>query len=178
MRHALELFSDAQQRLHQQSAYGLGRPFLKVIVMHGRNGASRAKIPDRNGPQHDVQSIAASQLTLNFEPGLPERFPTLREFVAFRVQELKLNEKTLASDMDLSPTVLSRKLRPSEHDTSRLTVDDLEAYIRVTRDTTPLEYLAAKFMDSPDGRKARALSRFETILAQAEDAMRLLRSAA
>jgi hypothetical protein len=178
LRGPLKRRGTCQQQLDQQHAHSVPRPFLKVIVMHSRNGASRAKIPDRNGPQGDMQSVAASQLTLNFEPALPERFPTLREFVAFRVQELKLNEKTLASDMDLSPTVLSRKLRPSDHDTSRLTVDDLEAYIRATRDTTPLEYLAAKFMDSPDGRKARALSRFETILSQAEDAMRLLRSAA
>jgi hypothetical protein len=124
-----------------------------------------------------MTSLSASQLTLNFEPELPERFGTLREFVAFRIHEMRVNAKTLASDMDLSPSVLSRKLHPSEHDTSRLTVDDLEAYIRVTKDTSPLEYLAAKYMDSPDARKARALSRLETVVAQAEQAMRALKDA-
>jgi hypothetical protein len=124
-----------------------------------------------------MTSVSASQLTLNFEPELPERFGTLREFVAFRIHEMRVNAKTLASDMDLSPSVLSRKLHPSENDTSRLTVDDLEAYIRVTKDTSPLEYLAAKYMDSPDARKARALSRLETVVAQAEQAMRALKDA-
>jgi hypothetical protein len=124
-----------------------------------------------------MQPPPAGQLTLNFEASLPERFPSLREFVAFRVQELKLNEKNLSAEMDLSPSVLSRKLRPTKDDTSKLTVDDLEAYISATKDTAPLEYLAAKFLDSPQARQARALSRFETILSQAEDAMRLLQGA-
>lgn len=125
-----------------------------------------------------MQSDDASQLTLSFEPTLPETFASLREYLGFRIQELKLNAKTLAGDMDLSPTVLSRKLKPAEGDTSRLTVDDLEAYIRVTGDTAPLEYLAAKFMDTPAARQARALSRFETVIAQAESAMRALKAVA
>jgi len=146
--------------------------------MHGRHGASRAQKADRNGPQHGLQSDAANQLTLSFEPTLPETFASLREFVAFRVQELKINAKTLAADMDLSPTILSRKLKPGDGDTSRLSVDDLEAYIRATNDTAPLEYLAAKFMDTPTARQARALSRLETLLAQVENVAAGLRSAA
>ena len=138
----------------------------------------RASKADRNGPQRGLQSDDGSQLTLNFEPSLPERFGSLREFIAFRVHELKLCAKSLASDMDLSPTVLSRKLKPGEGDTSKLSVDDLEAYIHATKDTAPLEYLAAKFMDSPDQRKARALSRVETLLAQLESAAASLKGAA
>jgi hypothetical protein len=176
-----EVVGRAPGARHEQPAHGAGSPFFVAevaMLAHARNGASRAAKADRNGPQHVVQSSSASQFTLNFEPTLPERFKTLREYVAFRVQELKISEKTLAADLDLSPSVLSRKLRPGEHDTSRLTVDDLEAYIRTTKDTAPLEYLAAKYMDTPAARQARALSRFETVLAQAEDAVRLLRGEA
>lgn len=143
--------------------------------MHGRNGAGSRGKDDRNGPQSDFQS---AQLTLNFEPSLGERFTSLRAFVAYRVQELKINAKTLAADMDLSPTVLSRKLNPGDGDTSRLTVDDLEAYIKATKDTAPLEYLASKFVDTPEQRKARALARFETVIAQAEEAIRSLKEVA
>ena len=145
--------------------------------MHARSVTPHASKADRNRPQRGLQSDDANQLTLSFEPTLPETFPTLREYVAFRVQELKINAKTLAADMDLSPTILSRKLKPTKDDTSRLTVDDLEAYIRSTNDTAPLEYLAAKFMDTPTARQARALSRLETLLAQVENVAAGLRAA-
>lgn len=143
--------------------------------MHAKHGASRASKADRNGPQHGLQPHEPTQLTLCFEPSLPERFASLREFVAFRVQEMKLNAKTLASDMDLSPTVLSRKLKPADGDTSRLTVDDLESYIAATNDVAPLEYLAAKFLDTPEARKVRTLSRLETLLQQIEGGIALLK---
>lgn len=147
--------------------------------MHAANGAARALKTDRNGPQRGLRSATEpSQLTLNFEPSLPETFGSLREYVAFRVQELKLNAKTLAADMDLSPTVLSRKLKPGDGDTSRFTLEDLEAYIKATNDTAPLEYLAAKFMDTPAARQARALSRAETLLSQLESVAASLRGAA
>jgi hypothetical protein len=74
--------------------------------------------------------------------------------VAFRVQEKRLNAAKLASDMDLSPSVLSRKLNQPEGDSQRFNCDDLEAYIAKTGDTAPLEYLAAKFLDSPAGATA------------------------
>ncbi len=109
---------------------------------------------------------AASQMTLNFEPSLPERFTTLRAYVAFRVQEQRLNAHRLSSDMDLSPSVLSRKLNQPEGDSQRLNCDDLENYIRVTGDTAPLEYLAAKFLDSPEARRTRAISQLESMLPQ------------
>ena len=51
-----------------------------------------------------------SQLTLNFEPALPERFPTLRAYVAHRSAVVAKPMKAVAADMDLSPSTLSRKL--------------------------------------------------------------------
>lgn len=119
--------------------------------------------------------VATAQLSLDFEPSLPEQFPTLRAYLSFRVSEQRLNAKTLASDMDMSPSVLSRKLNPSEHDSQRFNLDDLEAYIAATKDTSPLAYLASKYMDSPDLRKARALLRVEALATQMERALKDLR---
>jgi len=45
-----------------------------------------------------------------FDPALPERFPTLREFIAFRSSANHKPAKSIAMDMDLSPSMLSRKL--------------------------------------------------------------------
>ena len=74
-----------------------------------------------------------NQYTLNFEPSLPERFPTLREYVAHRSTVVQKMPKTQAADMDMAPSTLSRKLNPSDGDTQRFNVDDLEAWLRSTR---------------------------------------------
>jgi hypothetical protein len=67
----------------------------------------------------------------------------------------------------MSPSTLSRKLNPAEGDTQRFNVDDLEAYLTSTEDVAAvIEYLAAKYMDSPEARKHRALSNAEQLLSQ------------
>lgn len=112
-----------------------------------------------------MTSIASPQMTFNFEPSLGQRFATLREYVAFRVQEQRLHAATLASKMDLSPSNLSRKLNQPDGDTQRLNVDDLEAYIKATNDAASvIEYLASKYMDSEPARNARVLAKVEGIL--------------
>jgi hypothetical protein len=112
-----------------------------------------------------MTSLAQPQLTFNFEPSLPERFKTLRGYIAFRVQEQRLHAATLAGKMDLSPSVLSRKLNQPDGDTQRFNVDDLEAYIDATNDVSSvIEYLAAKYMDSDKARKQRVLSKVEQLL--------------
>jgi hypothetical protein len=109
--------------------------------------------------------LAKPQLTLNFEPSLPEQWKSLRAYIAFRVQEQRLNAASLAGKMDLSPSVLSRKLNQPEGDTQRFNCDDLEAYIAATNDiASVMEYLAAKYMENEPARKARVLSKVEGML--------------
>lgn len=109
------------------------------------------------------------QLTLSLEPSLPDRWPTLREFVAHRLQVQSRPAKTIAAAMDLAPSTLSRKLHPSDSDTQRFNVDDLERYLQETGDAAAIiEYIAAKYMAGGDeARQAR-------LLAAAERAMREL----
>jgi hypothetical protein len=113
-----------------------------------------------------MPSAPHSQLTLDFEPALPERFRTLRDFIAHRVQVQAKPAKTIAADMDMSPSTLSRKLTPGDGDTQRFNIDDLEHYIHVTGDTAAIEYLAAKYLCSDDSRKVRALARVESLSAE------------
>ena len=106
-----------------------------------------------------------SQLTLNFEPALSDRFPTLRQFVAHRSNVVAKHVKAQAADMDMAPSTLSRKLNPAEGDTQRLNCDDLEAWIKSTGDAPAvLEYLASKYLDSDAARRSRALSKLEGLL--------------
>jgi hypothetical protein len=112
-----------------------------------------------------MTSLAKPQLTLDFEPSLGEQFKTLKDYVSFRVQEQRLNAATLAAKMDLSPSVLSRKLNGSKEDTQRFNTDDLEGYIVATGDVSSvMEYLAAKYMDSDVSKKQRVLAKVEGML--------------
>lgn len=120
-----------------------------------------------------------NQLTLNFEPGLVERHPTLRHFLAFRSTVVAKPLKVQASDMDLAPSTLSRKLHPSDADTQRMNCDDLEAWLHSTGDAPAvIEYLAAKFLDNDDARKARTLAKVESLLPELAQLVQALKVAA
>jgi hypothetical protein len=112
-----------------------------------------------------MPSIAPSQLTFSFEPALPDRFPTLRHFVAHRASVTQKHMKVQAGDMDMAPSTLARKLNPADGDTQRLNCDDLEAWIASTGEAAAvIEYLAAKYMDTPEARRSRLLAKLEGML--------------
>lgn len=106
-----------------------------------------------------------SQLTLSFEPALPDRFPTLRAYVAHRSAVVSKPQKSQAADMDMAPSTLSRKLNPTEGDTQRFNLDDFEAWLVSTGDApAAIEYLAAKYMDSDAARNQRVVAKLEAML--------------
>jgi hypothetical protein len=92
------------------------------------------------------------QITINFDAGLTESYSSCREFVGARIHQLGVEQKkphkTIAADMDLSPSKLTRKI--AQADTSRFTLDDFEKYIEVTGDKKPVLYLVEKYLTSPD----------------------------
>jgi hypothetical protein len=126
-----------------------------------------------------MPSISPAQLTLSFEPALPDRFPTLRAYIAHRASVCQKHMKVQAGDMDMAPSTLARKLNPAEGDTQRLNCDDLEAWIASTGEAAAvIEYLAAKFMDSPDQRRARMLSKLEGMVPELLASIASLKEAA
>ena len=112
------------------------------------------------------------------ESGIPPSFDEMKDAldISFRVQEQRLNAAQLAGKMDLSPSTLSRKLKQPEGDTQRFNCDDLEAYIRSTKDIgSVIAYLVAKYMESPEARQDRAIQRVEELAGQMNDALALLK---
>lgn len=87
-----------------------------------------------------------NQLSIDFDPEITTSYSTCVEYVQHRVHSLGRQQKSVAADMDLSPSHLSRKLAQSPNDSMRLTVDDLERYMKETGDYEPAIYLAAKFI--------------------------------
>jgi len=102
--------------------------------------------------------LSGSQLSLDFTPGLTERYGTVLECVRAAVYGNARPLKTIAGDMDMSQSDLSRKLANNPDDPRRFTVNDLEAYVQATGDTTPILYLAQKYCADGEARKREALS--------------------
>jgi len=88
------------------------------------------------------------RLTLYVNPNLATAYGSCREFVAERAHNQHVSQKVIAANMDLSPSDLSRKLSQHPDDSRRFTLDDLEKFIQVTGDKTPVEYLAVKYLFS------------------------------
>ena len=86
------------------------------------------------------------QLTLKFETTLIDAFDSCRELIAARVHQQGRSQKSIAADMEYAPSHLSRKLTQGPEDSARFTLDDMEAYMRVTQDFEPIEYLVAKYI--------------------------------
>lgn len=90
------------------------------------------------------------QITINFDAGLTDSYHSCREYVAARIHQLGRPQKAIAADMDYSPSDLSRKLAQNPDDSRRFTLDDLEKYMSVTKDTKPVIWLIEKYLSSPD----------------------------
>lgn len=113
---------------------------------------------------HVMPVAAPNQLTLEFEPGLVERYQNAMDVVRKVAYSHPNPLKTIAADMDMSQSTLSRKLAQDPDDPRRMSVDDLEAFVRATGDVTVIEYLAAKYLQSDEQRRACAISSAESLL--------------
>ena len=103
-------------------------------------------------------SAAQQQLTLSFEPGLVEIYPSLRECVATGVYQRGLGK--VAIDLDCAPSNLSVQLSAQTDDPRKrkFGVDDLERYIDKTGDTTPIYYLVEKYLHKVEAGHDAALA--------------------
>lgn len=110
------------------------------------------------------------QMTLSFEPGISDRFGSLRECVATGVYQRGL--KNVAIDLDAAPSNLSVQL--SDDNARHFSVDSLERYIDKTGDLVPIYYLVEKFIKAQDSRQLAAISQLPGI---AEQLQRLMRQA-
>lgn len=95
-----------------------------------------------------------AQLTLSLEPGVTVH-PSLKACIASGIYQRGI--VAVAGKIDRSPSHLSEALAGA--DRRKFDVDDLEAYIAATGDTTPIMYLVAKFLRDPGVAQQEALTR-------------------
>lgn len=97
------------------------------------------------------------QITIRFDAGLVESYPTIKELVAARVHQQGRPQKAVAADLDLSPSDLSRKLTASENDSHRnFDINLLARFIEVTGDKTPIDWLVEKFYHADELERLKA----------------------
>lgn len=101
---------------------------------------------------------ASTQMTLDFQPGLTERFGSVLDCVRQGAYTHRNPLKTIAADMDISQSELSRKLSGNPDDPRRLSVDDLEMYLQATSDMTPIYFLIEKYLVDQEAAQRRAAS--------------------
>lgn len=101
---------------------------------------------------------SSHQMSIDFEPGLAERHQSALDCVRECAYTHKHPLKTLAADMDMSQSELSRKLAHNPDDPRRFTLDDLEKFLTATGDMTPIYYLVEKYLENSDLRQRRAIA--------------------
>ena len=119
--------------------------------------------------------VTNNQLTLDFDPGLSERHPSLLACVREAALTHRSPLKTIAADMDLSQSELSRKLGDNPNDPRQFTVNDLEAFIKATGDVSTVYYLVEKYLQDDEQKQKRALS---ALIKKMPDILALLKAAA
>jgi hypothetical protein len=100
-----------------------------------------------------------NQMQLDFEPGLIDRYASLKDCVATGVYQRGL--KRIAIDLDQAPSNLSVQL---SDDTSRhFSVDSFEKYLEKTGDMAPIYYLVEKFLSDKANKKAAAVEQIQAL---------------
>lgn len=117
---------------------------------------------------------SATQLTIDFTPGLTERHTSLLECVREGVYKHRNPLKTIAADADMSSSELSRKLANNPEDPRKLSVEDLERVLNATGDMTPIYWLIEKYLQDDTVKQKQAISALTKVV---PDLLALLKTA-
>lgn len=106
------------------------------------------------------------QFTLDFQPGIRERFPRWEDTFVHAVYSSRIGLNGCAAKLDQSPSDLCKRL--AGEDTRPLRVKDALAIIEATGDYTPVYWLLEAFLRDPDAKKQEAIARLPALVAALE----------
>lgn len=88
-----------------------------------------------------------------------KRYETKLDYLEFLILTHKDHQKTIAANIDMSPSTLSRKIRRNEGDCQRFTLDDEDKLYKAYPDIAQkmIEYEVCKWWDTPENKQQRAL---------------------
>ncbi len=106
------------------------------------------------------------QVEINFEAGLTEQFPEFRDVVKASVYGCGRALKSVAADIDMTSSELSRKLADNPNDQVHFPLHQLPALIRATGDKRPIYWLIEAFLEDDDAKQKRAVAQLNDMLPQ------------
>jgi hypothetical protein len=104
------------------------------------------------------------QFEINFEAGLAEQFPEFRDVVKASVYSCGRPFKSVAADLDMSVSELSRKLADNPNDPVHFPLHRLPDLVRATGDRRLIYWLIESFLEDPSHRRQHALAKIEALL--------------
>lgn len=125
-----------------------------------------------------MRVVPSTQLTLSLEPGLLQRYKSLRECLQHSALNDPRGLKAVAADCDLSVSELSRRLNPSPGDPRSLDIDLFVDILASTSDYTPLRWLFARFIPDDSHRHAAGVQRLESLMRDVQATLEEVKGAA
>lgn len=108
------------------------------------------------------------QFQLDFEGGLTDRYSTFGDCLKASVYSCGRQLKAVASDLDMSPSELSRKLADNPHDPVHFPAIRLPELLVSTGNLDPLYWLVEKLCASPDLKRRKSIDRLARLLPEIE----------
>ena len=115
------------------------------------------------------------QVEINFAEGLTVQFPEFRDVVKASVYDCGRALKSVAADLDMTSSELSRKLADNPNDPVHFPLHLLPALLRATGDKRPIYWLIETFLEDPTAKRSRAVAQLADLLPQLQQ---LLKAAA
>lgn len=108
------------------------------------------------------------QLTLNFEPGLTDRYKRLEDMCSAVVYAHRGGLEGVAASLDQSPSELSRRLNAHREEGNPgnrpLRVDDFVGLLQETQDFRPIYWLIERFLKDPEMRRNEIIEELATMM--------------
>lgn len=99
-------------------------------------------------------------MTLSFEPGVGNQYPSLLECIATGIYRRGLTK--VAPSLDVAPSNLSNALARAEK--RKFGVDEFEKYLVEFNDFTPIYYLVDKYLSEAKPMEGAAVDEFRALL--------------
>ena len=106
------------------------------------------------------------QVEINFEAGLTQQFPRFADVVKASVYSCGRAIKSVAADLDMTSSELSRKLADNPNDNVHFPLELLPALITATGDKRPVYWLVETFLEDATTKRERAIAQLSDVLPQ------------
>lgn len=119
-------------------------------------------VPPACGNQGD--DVVPQQMTIDLDQNLLAQHRSLKDCVAACIYRQRGGITAVAGRIDMQPSHLSEVLGGGGERNRKFDLDELERYIQQFNDTTPILYLAAKYLNDSGAEQQAAQQQLRALL--------------